>query len=190
MSVAPSFGRGALLLALVLAAAGCARRPAMEPPAPEPPSAPTPPPAPPAAAPDTLAICVIEQGELREVAATYDPRTGDTLVAGRPFSAVFPAAGGYAANAPWYVDNLPFDYGGRCYIKYGLPRFVRFGEMRRLGWYHRGVPLFAERAEREAPGYRPGDLPPVIYVPVRPGCEFQTYQYEPTFMPRPCGSER
>jgi hypothetical protein len=57
----------------------------------------------------------------------------------------------------------------RRYVKYGLPRVLGVNEVTRVGEFQ-GVPIFAE-AGRTAP-YE------VIYVPVRPGCEFQPYQTE------------
>jgi hypothetical protein len=55
------------------------------------------------------------------------------------------------------------------YVKTGLPRIIQPQELTRVGEYQ-GVSVFAQ------PG---AETPPaVIYLPVRPGCEFQAYQAE------------
>ncbi|HEX2188599.1 MAG TPA: hypothetical protein VHG51_06850, partial [Longimicrobiaceae bacterium] len=131
------------------------------------PPPPPPPPAPPAV--QTIRVCVVEGTALREVDATYDPATGDTMAAGRPFAAAHPAAAGYAAGATWYVDNEPVQFMNRRYVKFGLPRVVAPADVARIG-EHRGVGVFADASATGAPD--------VVYVPVRPGCEFQPYQYE------------
>jgi hypothetical protein len=110
---------------------------------------------------------VVENGELTRVTARYVATTGDTMIDGRPFSEVHPATEGYAADAAWFIANEPLVLGGFRYVKYGAPRVLLPHELVRAREY-RGVPLFAE-----PPG---GDRPPVVYVPVRPGCVFQSYQ--------------
>ncbi|HEX8272093.1 MAG TPA: hypothetical protein VF615_05545, partial [Longimicrobiaceae bacterium] len=51
----------------------------------------------------------------------------------------------------------------------GLPRVVGVTEVSRTGEYQ-GVGVFTEASATGTPD--------VIYIPVRPGCEFQPYQYE------------
>ena len=116
-----------------------------------------------------LRICVVRGGELREVTARYDVASGDTTVEGSPFAEAFPASEGYAAGARWYVENEPIPFLDRRYIKYGLPRPAAIDSVRKVGEY-RGVPVFGEVGEPDLP---------VLLLPVRPGCEFQQYQYEP-----------
>jgi hypothetical protein len=53
-------------------------------------------------------------------------------------------------------------------VRYGLPRVLGVNEVTRMGEFQ-GVPLFAEAGQSR---------PEVVYVPVRPGCEFQPYQVE------------
>ena len=117
----------------------------------------------------TLRVCVIQDGALTEVEAQYDPATGDTTVGGVRFSERFPATTGYAANATWFINNEPITFNGRQYAKYGLPRVLGVTEVNRIGEYQ-GVSVFAETGATGSPD--------VIYLPVRPGCEFQPYQYE------------
>jgi hypothetical protein len=156
------------LLAIVTICAGCARH---TPPAP----APAPPPTPiqPRAvetAPTVIRpfpVCVVADGGLREVLVDYVPATGDSLYQGRRFREVFPVNAQYAANAQWYMDNSAVSFDGRWFSKYGQPRPLAIHELTRIGEY-RGVGVYSERAQIEAPA--------VIYLPLRPGCEFQPYQ--------------
>lgn len=125
--------------------------------------------APPSAAQrTTVRVCVVDQGELRGVVAHFDPATGDTTVTGRPFSRVFPATSPpYAAGTDWYLHDERITVGGRRYFKFGLPRVLGTNEVVTSGAYE-GVPVFAERGVRGTPD--------IVYVPVRPGCEFQPYE--------------
>ncbi|HEU4880757.1 MAG TPA: hypothetical protein VFT45_00890, partial [Longimicrobium sp.] len=103
------------------------------------------------------------------VQAQYTAATRDTTVEGRPFAQAYPAtAPSYAGGAGWYIQGGPITLDGRRFVKYGLPRVLGVNEVTRTGEYE-GVPLFAE------PGMA---RPDVVYVAVRPGCEFQPYQTE------------
>jgi hypothetical protein len=124
----------------------------------------------------SVSICVVENGDLIEVTALVEVETGDTLVGGGSFSQRYADDDAYALQASWYRNNEPFTYAGVCYLKYGSPRIVAPVELRRIGKHH-GVSLFAEVDDTR-------ERPDVIYVPVRPGCWFQTYQYE--LVLRPC----
>lgn len=115
-------------------------------------------------------MCVVTPaGQLQEAVATYDPARGDTTMNGQPFRTAHPAGAQYAAGARWFIDDEAITVMGRRYVKYGLPRVLGAGEVARAG-EHRGVPVFAERG-RTGPAE-------VLYLPVRPGCEFQPYQTE------------
>jgi opacity protein-like surface antigen len=134
----------------------------------QPPALPPPPP-PPAPMPTTINVCVVENGALRNVQAQYSSATGDTTVAGRPFGQAYPAtAPSYAAGATWFIQGDQITVGGRRFVKFGLPRVVGVNELARSGEYQ-GVPVFAETGMAR---------PDVVYVAVRPGCEFQPYQTE------------
>lgn len=122
-----------------------------------------------------IVVCVVQDGELRMVQAQYDTRTGDTLVDGRPFAAAYPDTIGYAAGAAWYVTNEHMSLNGKRYVKYGLPRVIGPHELTRAGEY-RGVPLFAEKGKAVVQTEH-GQTSDFRYVPVRPGCEFQPYEY-------------
>jgi hypothetical protein len=93
----------------------------------------------------------------------------DTFVNGQAFSTAYPATTGYAAGATWYINNEPITVNGRRYVKYGLPRVLGVNEVTRTADFM-GVPVFAEAG---ATG-----TTEVLYVPVRPGCEFQPYQLD------------
>jgi hypothetical protein len=126
---------------------------------------PPPPPEAPPVAPATqdISVCVLQNGQLSNVTATYNPATGDTT--GVPM-----VTEGYAANASWFINNEPVTFNGRRYVKYGLPRVLGVTEVTSAGTYQ-GVPVFAETSANM-------QSPEVIYVPVRTGCEFQPYQVE------------
>ena len=138
--------RAAALL-LALASAGCAARPPAEP-------------------PRLVATCILRDGGLVPVAAELDPRTGDTLVAGRPFAAAHPRTDEYAQGRGWFAANEPMRLYGYPYLKYGPERRVPIDSIRPLTAY-RGTSVFADT----------GALTPshLLYVPVRPGCVFQPY---------------
>lgn len=123
----------------------------------------------------TISVCVLSSGTLKEVPASYNTRTGDTLVTVSTgpvyFHAVYPNDASYAEGHAWYFKNNTLRHHGRRYRKYGLPRVLGTSEVARLSSTVGTVPLFVETGTVE--------LPEVLYVPVRVGCEFQPYQLEP-----------
>jgi hypothetical protein len=137
--------------------------PVVPPPPPQPPMLPPPPPPPNPMR--EIRVCVVENGALREVTAMYNTQTGDTTVNGQRI----PATTGYAAGAAWFINNEAITVMNRRYVRYGLPRVLGVNEVSRVGEYQ-GVSLFAEAGA--------AGTPEVLYVPVRPGCEFQPYQLE------------
>jgi hypothetical protein len=146
--------------------------PAPEPIVLPPPPAPMPPPPPPPPAPATQAIrvCVVQGGALQDVEATFNPATGDTTVtsSGQRFSIAYPAtAPTYAASETWYINNDSISVGDQQYVRYGTTRILTPGTLNSAGTVN-GVGIFSETGATS-----PYD---VIYVPVRPGCEFQPYQ--------------
>jgi hypothetical protein len=138
-----------------------------------PPPMPTPMPEPVAPTPEPvrmqeIQVCVLQDGNLTNVTGMYNPAAGDTTVNGQPFATAFPTGAQYAANATWFINNEPVMFQNRRFVKYGLPRVLGVNEVTRVGDFM-GVPVFAEAGQTR---------PDVIYVPVRPGCEFQPYQTE------------
>lgn len=163
----------AVLAAILSACGGAAREPAV----PVAPAAPPPPPVANTALAERsdIHVCVVQDGELRMVPVQYDTRTGDTLVDGRPFAAVYPDTIGYAAGAAWYASGETMVLDRNRFVKYGLPRVILPHELLTRAGEYRGVPLFAqrERAVAETELWHGSDI---RYVPVRPGCEFQPYE--------------
>jgi hypothetical protein len=143
-------------------------------PCPQPAAPPPATPAPPAAAPvgigtaplsmHQLRVCVLRDGQLALVDAQYRTREGDTVYNGVPFSQAFPLSGGYALPNEWYRRGETIEIRGRPYAKHGMTSYFLPEELVRAGEY-RGVPLFVAAV----------DSLPYVYVPVRPGCEFQPY---------------
>jgi hypothetical protein len=151
------------------------------PPPPPPPVEPPPPPPPPPPAEREMEICIIDDmGNIQVVDAIFLPETGDTMVVvdgqRRAFATVYPTDARYAAGQRWFVDNEPIHVMDQRYVKTGLPRIIQPQELTRVGEYQ-GVSVFAQ------PG---AETPPaVLYLPVRPGCEFQAYQARGRGHPRP-----
>jgi hypothetical protein len=124
-----------------------------------------------AASSDTVDICVIVDGQLREIAAKYDPESGDTTVDGRPLAETHPATSPpYLAGAEWYARDEMVEFERRRYVRYGSPRVVSPAPLTRVGEF-RGIPIFAESRDS---GLR------VVYALVNARCEFQPYWYAAT----------
>ena len=118
---------------------------------------------------NTVRVCIVDGRELREVDATVSPTTGDTLVNGRRFSEVYPGTTAYAAGRDFYTRGEIITVNRSPYVGFGLTRIIPADALTRAGEYQ-GVPLFRERGGT--------GIPEVLYLPVRPGCEFQPYQRE------------
>ena len=116
---------------------------------------------------DYLRTCVVRNGRMEDVDIEYNPQRGDTTYQGRPFSAAFPVDSTVALNADWYRESMVVGFEWGRYLKYGQPRILGITDVVPIGTF-RGVTVFAEPgANREKPL--------VIYLPVRPACEFQPY---------------
>lgn len=116
---------------------------------------------------DSVAICVIERDTLRMIRAAIVWETKDTVVAGMPFAERYPATSPpYATGATWFAQNHPIRFQNRWY--YGgnhPPQIISIELLARIG-HHYGVPIFSEVGD---------SVPEIIYVPLRPGCVFQSY---------------
>ncbi|HEX6369061.1 MAG TPA: hypothetical protein VF006_09010 [Longimicrobium sp.] len=147
------------------------------PPAPEPARTPPPMPAatpaqrrppPPAEVCRCITLCFVERGRLREIPVLYSTQTGDTLTKDSlPLSTAVPLTGEYASVAGWYVNDEPITVRGRPFRRHARPRVLGIEEVVKIG-EHDGVGVYAE-AEDTASASR------VVYLPTRPGCEFQPY---------------
>jgi hypothetical protein len=123
-----------------------------------------------------IQVCVVQGNQLTTVSATYNPTTGDTTVAGgQRFSTAYPATTGYAAGATWYINNDSIMFNGRRYDRFGLSRVVSPTDLTSVGTFQ-GVTVFADAGAAAGAAGGQGPTPEVIYIPVRPGCEFQPYQ--------------
>jgi hypothetical protein len=159
----------ALLLVAFLPA--CARGVQPAPPAPAPPPprpARTPPPISSVTTynPDVF-FCVVRNGRLESVEVQVLSFNGDTVSGTLPISRAFPIDSTYALNAAWYTTSQPIIMLGGVYVKYGLPRILGTTDVVPIATF-RGVTVFVES------GMDPR-RPEVIYLPTRPGCEFQPY---------------
>jgi hypothetical protein len=106
---------------------------------------------------------------MEDVDIEYNTQRGDTTYQGRPFHAAFPVDSTVALDAAWYRDNEPIAFARGRYVKYGLPRILGTTDVVPIGSF-RGVTVFAEPiADRR-------EKPDVIYLPVRPTCDFQPYE--------------
>lgn len=112
-------------------------------------------------------LCVLEHGLLRDVIVEIVPDNGDTLVDGRRFSDVFPTnSPPYATGALWFIRNGPLRFKRRLYHGGNHPpQVIASNLLQNVGSYE-GVPLFAEAGD---------SIPEIIYIPLRPGCVFQSY---------------
>lgn len=120
---------------------------------------------------DSLSVCVITDGRLREVGVQIDPQSGDTTIGGRPLGEAYPATSPpYLAGAEWHARDEMVHFQGRRYVRYGIPRVVRPDSLVWVGEF-RGIPLFAE-SERAAGRF--------VYALVNQQCEFQPYWYAAT----------
>ncbi len=72
-----------------------------------------------------------------------------------------------AAGDAWYIGNDPITIEKKTYVKYGLPRVLRKGDVALLTSY-KGAAVYAEAGNPQRE---------VLYVLTNlAGCEFQPYQ--------------
>ncbi len=137
---------------------------------------PPPPPPPPPPAERRIQVCVVENGQVHAIEATIRPSSGDTMVANVEFSRAHPATlPNYAVASTWFLQSDEIRFMDREHVKFGVTRVIAPAQLQRVGEYQ-GTPIFAE-AGRTGPFE-------LVYVPVRPGCEFQPYQVREQIRPR------
>jgi hypothetical protein len=118
-----------------------------------------------------VGICVIVDGQRREIAAEYRAESRDTVVGGHPLAEVYPVESPpYLAGTDWYARDEMVEFEHRRYVRYGTPRVVRPAPLTRVGEF-RNIPLFAES---RSSAYR------VVYALVDRGCMFQPFWYAAT----------
>jgi hypothetical protein len=114
-----------------------------------------------------ISICVVDHDSLLMVQAAILPGTNDTVVGGRKFSDLYPAVSPpYATGSDWYPRNASILFRGSRY--HGVdhpPQAIRSELLQHVG-DHEKVPIFVEVGDT---------LPEILYLPVRPGCIFQSY---------------
>ncbi len=115
--------------------------------------------------------CFVEADSLSEIIGTWTPagwavHRGGTLVS---MDSVAPPAR-YAGMMRWYREDKPIELRRGRYTRVGQPVVKLKADLAPLEPYG-GMPLF--RAARDS-----SPVPDVIFAPIRPGCEFQAYQYE------------
>ena len=115
--------------------------------------------------------CVIEKGVLKDIEVDYNTATGDRSVVvngiRKNFSDAYPDSGpDYAQERPWFINNDSIYYNGQYFKKYGLPRVLVTNEISKQGTY-KGVGIYTEVGLN--------GIAEVLYIPVRPRCEFQPY---------------
>lgn len=148
------------------------------------PQLPPPPPPPPPAAPAErqIQVCVVQNGQLQNVSAMFRPATGDTVVGSQAFSQAHPATSpNYATGAPWFIQVDTMVYSDNTWVKFGVTRVIQPPQLQRVGDIN-GTSVFAEAGS--TPAAAPAAPYDVLYVPVRPGCEFQPYQPRAAIQPR------
>jgi len=121
--------------------------------------------------------CLIRDGVLTQIQIDYDRSTGEkTIILDGKMATLteLEESKDYAVNTLWYKQHEDIKFEGRQYQKFGLPRVLGITEVTRAGMY-KGVGIYLE-AGIDGP-YE------VIYIPVRPGCEFQPYSRKVI----PCG---
>lgn len=115
---------------------------------------------------DSVSICVIERDTLQMIRAAI-VGDKDTIVSGTPFSQRYPAVSPpYATGASWFSQNHPIRRNGRWYYGGNHPQQIISVELLERIGHHNGVPIFSEVGD---------SIPEIIYVPIRPGCVFQSY---------------
>ena len=127
-----------------------------------------------------IQVCVVQGNQLVDVPAIARPTMRDTLVmqGGQrvPFSTAYPATGpGYAGGQTWFINNETIRFNNREYLKYGVPRGITPAQLSRTGETQGGGVWTETGAGATQNG---------IYVPIRPGCEFEAYQPREVLRPR------
>jgi hypothetical protein len=124
----------------------------------------------------TVSTCVVSDGRLQDVRVEIDAATGDTTYQGRPFHVAFPLTPEYAVGAAWYESNEPIPEEVRPqenargeYVTYGRVRVLPADTIIRVSSHH-GIGVYMTHED-----LRTNDA--LVWVPVRPGCGFQHYQF-------------
>ena len=111
---------------------------------------------------------MIQNGQLQNINATFRVATNDTVIGTQAFAQAHPAtAPNYAAGANWFIQADSMSFNDRTWTKFGLTRQIPATQLTRVGDVQ-GTSVFVQTGEQAPYG--------TVFVPVRPGCEFQPYQ--------------
>jgi hypothetical protein len=114
-----------------------------------------------------LPICVVDHDSLLMVRAMIVPGTNDTIVGDRKFSDLYPTVSPpYATGSDWHRNNASILFRGRRYHGGNHPPQAIQPELLHHVGAHNNVPIFVEVGDT---------LPEILYLPVQPGCIFQSY---------------
>ncbi|HEY0038089.1 MAG TPA: hypothetical protein VGB66_15430, partial [Longimicrobium sp.] len=115
--------------------------------------------------------CVLQDADPPSANGVNATPPADTMHRRMRVAEAFPASGQYAADAPWFIHGEAITVGGSRYVKSGRSNVFGASSLKRFGQFEQhGVAIYIDAGMS---GTR--HMPPVVYVPVRPGCEFQFY---------------
>jgi hypothetical protein len=119
---------------------------------------------------DTAAVCVLDGDQVRAIIAQIDPASRDTTAEVPPGARIYPRLPSpYGDEREWFLHRRPIRFEGREFVRNGPPLAALPEEIKRIGTVD-GITLYASRDDP------PGDSP-IVFVPVRPGCQLQPYYY-------------
>jgi hypothetical protein len=119
---------------------------------------------------DTAAVCVLDGDQVRAVIAQIDPASRDTTAEVPPGARIYPRLPSpYGDEREWFLHRRPIRFEGHDFYWKGPALAALPEEIKRIGILD-GIPLYASKEEL------PGDFP-IVFVPVRPGCQLQPYYY-------------
>ncbi len=119
-------------------------------------------------------ICLLVEGEFRDVPLVVRPVSGDTVAVMEgervPLERLRDHGDPHAAR-DWVRSDEPLEFMGSRYLAFGPPRAVSPGELRPLSGGPPGLTLLSAPDTKESP-------PDEIYLAVGPHCTVQPYQVE------------
>ncbi|MCR6720097.1 MAG: hypothetical protein NVV59_07285 [Chitinophagaceae bacterium] len=131
--------------------------------------------------PNKRTVCFIYKGELISAESEYNPSDLSYTVIIDNTKIKIDLTGehakgkSYAANHNWYLDNETIEINKVKYQKFGLPRVLSTEEIKKYDEYQ-GVGAYRETPKTRKGAESPKEETPfILYIPVRPLCEFQPY---------------
>jgi hypothetical protein len=102
-----------------------------------------------------------------EVRAVYNIATGQMMTS--DITTLAPLTGEYASVAGWYVNDEPITIRGNAFRRSARPRILDVREVAKVDEFG-GVGVYAAAADTSSASW-------LVYLPTRPGCEFQPYMH-------------